>query len=142
MKYMLLVHLGDSPTRNDPEAWGRLSQEEQDSMCAEYRALAQIPGVTPGHEMSEPDTGITVRVQDDNTVTAQGSFVPSRQALAGYLVCEAEDIDTAIAVAARVPAARMGGAVEVRPIITAEDDVDGNLAAAGAAGAGATNCAL
>ena len=47
MKYMLLIHQGDTPTPRDPEAWGRLSQEEQQAVFADYQALNQTPGVTP-----------------------------------------------------------------------------------------------
>jgi hypothetical protein len=55
-------------------------------------------------------------VQDGRTLTTDGPFVEMKEALAGYLLFEADDLDAAIEVAGRIPAARMGGAVEVRPI--------------------------
>jgi hypothetical protein len=116
MKYMLLIHQGDTPTPNDPEAWGRLSEDERNAVFADYQALNQTPGVTPGMWMEEPEMATTVRVKDGQTLTTDGPFVELKEALGGYLFYEADDLDAAIALAARIPAARLGGAVEVRPI--------------------------
>ena len=117
MKYMLLIYQGDTPTPNDPEAWGRLSEEEQRAVYADYQAINQTPGVTPADgRMGAPDTATTVRVQDGQTLTTDGPFVEMKEALGGYLFFEADDLDSAIELAARIPAARLGGAIEVRPI--------------------------
>ena len=116
MKYMLLIHQGDTPTPRDPEAWARLPEDEQKAVFADYQALNQTPGVTPGVQMQPPEMATTVRVQDGRTLTTDGPFVAVKEALGGYFVFEADDIDAAIEVAARVPAARLGGAVEVRPV--------------------------
>jgi hypothetical protein len=83
---------------------------------ADYQAINQTPGVTPGVGMQPPETATTVRVEDGRTLTTDGPFVTVKEALGGYFVFEAEDLDAAIELAARVPAARMGGAVEVRPV--------------------------
>src|SRR5436853_5427754 len=117
MKYMLLIHQGDSPTPRDPEAWGRLSEDEQQAVYADYGAINQTPGVTPGLGLDTPETATTVRVQDGKTLTTDGPFVEIKEAVGGYLVFEADDLDAAIELAARVPAARLGGAIEVRPIV-------------------------
>ena len=117
MKYMLLIHQGDAPTPYDQEAWGRLSAEEQQAVYADYGAINQTPGVTPGVQMQPAETATTVRVQDGRTLTTDGPFVAVKEALGGYLFLEADDLDAAIELASRVPAARMGGAVEVRPIV-------------------------
>jgi hypothetical protein len=66
--------------------------------------------------MDEPSTATTVRVEDGRTLTTDGPFVDTKEALGGYLLFEADDLDAAIALAATIPAARMGGAIEVRPI--------------------------
>jgi hypothetical protein len=116
MKYMLLIHQGDAPTPRDPEGWAKLSLEEQQSVYADYQAINQTPGVSPGLQLQEPHTATTVRVQDGRTLTTDGPFVAVKEALAGYLVFEADDLDAAIELAARIPAARLGGAVEVRPL--------------------------
>ena len=116
MKYILLIHQGDTPTPRDPEAWAKLSEAERDAVFADYRAITETPGVTPGLQLQDPDTATTVRVEDGETLVTDGPFVETKEALGGYLVFEADDLDAAIALAARIPAARMGGAIEVRPI--------------------------
>jgi hypothetical protein len=117
MKYMLLIHQGDTPTPRDPEAWGRLSQEEQAAVFRDYQAINETPGVTPGVEMESAETATTVRVQDGRTLTTDGPFVAVKEAIGGYLFFEADDLDAAIELAARIPAARHGGAIEVRPVV-------------------------
>jgi hypothetical protein len=116
MQYLMLIHQGTAPTPRDPEAWARLSEDEQNAVYADYQAINQTPGVTPGLQLGEPETATTVRVEDGETLTTDGPFVATKEALGGYFLFEADDIDAAIAVASRVPAARLGGAVEVRPI--------------------------
>src|SRR3954470_7870206 len=64
MKYMLLIHQGDTPTPRDPEAWGRLSEEEQQEVYAAYQGINQTPGVTAGEQMDSPENATTVRVED------------------------------------------------------------------------------
>ena len=116
MKYMLLIHQGTTPTPGtDP--WETLSDEEKNQVYADYQALNATPGFTPGLRMNDPETATSVRVQDGQTLTTDGPFVDVKEALGGYCFYEADDLDAAIELAARVPAARMGGWVEVRPII-------------------------
>jgi hypothetical protein len=117
MKYVMLIHQGDTPTPHDPEAWAQLSEEEQKQIFADYQALNQTPGVTPGLGLAPSEMATTVRVQDGKTLTTDGPFVSVKEALGGYFILEAEDLDTAIDVASRVPAARFGGAIEVRPVV-------------------------
>ena len=117
MKYILLIHQGETPTPQSPEEWGRLSEDEQKAVFADYQAINQTPGVTPGLGLDTPETATTVRVQGGKTLTTDGPFVAVKEALGGYFVYEADDLDAAIELAARVPAARLGGAVEVRPIV-------------------------
>jgi hypothetical protein len=116
MKYMLLIHQGDTPLPGSKE-WEDLSEQERGAVYGAYRAINETAGVSPGVQMGAPDTATTVRVQDGKTLTTDGPFVETKEALGGYLFFEAEDIDAAIELAAQVPAARMGGAVEVRPVV-------------------------
>jgi hypothetical protein len=116
MKYMLLIHQGSTPTPRDPEAWGRLSEDEQRAVFADYKAINETPGVSPGEQMQPPEMATTVRVQDGRTIATDGPFVEMKEALGGYLFFEADDLDAAIELASRVPAARMGGAIEIRPL--------------------------
>ena len=117
MKYMLLIHQGTTPTPQDPEAWATLSPEEQQGVFAAYQALNATPGLTSGQQMQAPETATTVRVQDGKTLTTDGPFVEIKESIGGYFFFEADDLDAAIDVASRVPAASMGGAVEVRPLV-------------------------
>ena len=117
MKYMLLIHQGDAPTPRDPDAWATLSADEQQAVYADYGAVNATPGVTPGMALADPATATTVRVHDGQALVTDGPFVTVKEALGGYLLFEADDLDAAIELAARIPAARLGGAIEVRPIV-------------------------
>jgi hypothetical protein len=117
MKYMMLIHQGTAPTPRSPGAWATLSEDEQQAVFTDYKALTETPGVTPGLQLGPAETATTVRVQDGRTLTTDGPFVEIKEALDGYLIFEADDLDAAIELAARIPAARMGGAIEVRPIV-------------------------
>ncbi len=112
MKYMMLINLG-------PEArdWQNLPEDQQKAIYAGWQALNATPGVTPGNQLQPPETATTVRVQDGKTLTTDGPFVETKEALDGYFILEADDLDAAIEVASRVPAASMGGAIEVRPLV-------------------------
>ena len=116
MKYLLLIHQGDTPTP-DTDKWAQLSPDEQNAVYRDYQAVNQTPGVTPGLWLQPPAAATTVRVQDGRTLTTDGPFVAVKEALGGYLLFEADDLDAAIELASRIPAARMGGAVEVRPVV-------------------------
>jgi len=113
VKYILLIHQGDALQRQ-----AELSADEQQAIGGEYWAINETPGVTPGQWMQPPDTATTVRVENGATLTTDGPFVEIKEALGGYLIYEAADLDAAIALAARIPAARFGGAIEIRPLVS------------------------
>jgi len=115
MKYMLLIHQGSTPLPGSEE-WERLSDEEKAAVYASYKAINETPGVTPGQQMRAPETATTVRVRDGGTLATDGPFAELKDAVGGYLFYEADDLDAAIELASQIPAARMGGAVEVRPL--------------------------
>jgi hypothetical protein len=117
MKYMLLIHQGTTPLPGSDE-WESLSDEEKGAVYGAYKAINDTPGVTPSSvQMQPPETATTVRVEDGKTLTTDGPFVAIKEALGGYLFFEADDLDAAIELAARIPAASMGGAIEVRPLV-------------------------
>ena len=116
MKYMLLIHQGFTPLPGSDE-WESLSDDEKKAVYGAYQSINQTPGVSPGVRMGPPETATTVRVQDGKTLTTDGPFVELKEAVGGYLFFEADDLDAAIELAARIPAARMGGGIEVRPIV-------------------------
>ena len=106
MKYVMLIYQGDALERQ-----AALPEEEQKQVYADYQGINETPGVTPGL----PENATTVRVESGKTLTTDGPFVGMKEAVGGLFVLEADDLDAAIEVAARVPAARYGGAVEIRP---------------------------
>ena len=116
MQYMLLIHQGSTPLPGSDE-WERLSAEAKGAVYAAYQGINETPGVTPGQQLQPPETATTVRVQDGKTLTTDGPFVEIKEAIGGYLHFEADDLDAAIELASRIPAASMGGAIEVRPIV-------------------------
>ena len=116
MKYMLLIHQGTTPLPGS-EAWDSLSDEERGAVYAAYKALNETPGVTPGMQLQPPETATTVRVADGQTLTTDGPFVEIKEAIGGYCFLEADDLDAAIELATKIPAASMGGAIEVRPLV-------------------------
>jgi hypothetical protein len=116
MKYMMLIHQEAAPTPRSPDEWQSLPADERNAIYAEWKAINDTPGVSPGLQLQPPETATTVRVQDGRTLTTDGPFVEIKEAVSGYLLFEADDLDAAIELASRIPAARLGGAIEVRPI--------------------------
>jgi hypothetical protein len=115
MQFVLLIYQGTTPIPNTEE-WKTLPDEEKKRIYTDYEALNKTPGVTPGPPLGLPKDATTVRVQNGKTVSTNGTFVDVKEAVAGYFTFEAENLDAAINVASRIPAARLGGAVEIRPV--------------------------
>ena len=113
MKYMLLIHSGGEAR----DRFNDLSEVEQKQIVDEFLAIAQTPGVLGGNQLHPADTATTVRVEGGRTLMTDGPFIEMKEALGGYYLCEADNLDAAIELAARIPAARMGGAIEVRPVV-------------------------
>jgi hypothetical protein len=116
VRYMLMIHQGSTPLPGSPE-WEQLSQQQKGEVYSSYREVNETPGVSAGLQLERPENATTVRVSDGETLITDGPFVETKEAIGGYLHFEADDLDAAIALAARIPAARMGGAIEVRPIV-------------------------
>lgn len=110
MKYVMLVYQGDAQKRQ-----AALPEDEQQQVYDDYVGIRQMPGVTSVPPLGPATNATTVRVQGGKTLMTDGPFVGMKEAVGSLFILEAEDLDAAIAVAARVPAARYGGAVEIRP---------------------------
>jgi hypothetical protein len=108
MQYVLLIYHGTSLTTPRPE-------DEQKRIYAEWAEINKTPGFTGGLPLGLPENATTVRVQDGKTLTTDGPFVEIKEAIGGYAVLEADDLDAAIELASRIPPARLGGAIEIRP---------------------------
>jgi hypothetical protein len=112
MKFVLLVYQGSTPVPGS-DRWEALSEAEKKAIYTDYAALNNTEGVAPGLPLGLPDMARTVQVRDGKTHIKNGTYLP--EGAAGYAVYEAESMDAAIALASRIPAARLGGAVEIRP---------------------------
>ena len=110
MKYMLLIWAND-------EGWDTLSEDEQNSISKEYFDIRDDSRVVDGNQLQPSATATTVRVQNGSTITTDGPFLETKEELGGYYLFEAGDLDAALEVAAKIPAARRGGAIEVRPVV-------------------------
>jgi hypothetical protein len=95
----------------------RRNAHDAETIVGEFLAIRQSPGVIGGDQLQPVETATTVRVQDGETLLTDGPFVDAKEHLGGYYLVEAGDLDAALAIAARIPAARLGGAVEVRPLV-------------------------
>ena len=110
MRYVLLVH-------GNNEQWEQRTEAEQQAIMGEYLAISEVKGVYGGAQLQSNATATTVRVDDGRTLTTDGPFAETKEALGGFYLYEADNLDDAIELAARIPAARLGGAVEVRPLV-------------------------
>jgi hypothetical protein len=112
MRYALLIYPGRSV-----EEYERMPEEERQSIFAEYLALAEERGVLGAEQLQPPESVTTVRAEAGRTLTTDGPFADTKEILGGLYLLEADDLDRALELAARVPALRMGGAVEVWPLV-------------------------
>ena len=113
MQYVLLIFHGPTPLLPGSDRWKALSETEQKAIYADYAALGKTPGVTPGLPLGLPKDARTVRVRNGEPEVRDGTYLG--ECPGGYLVLEAENLDAAVALAARIPAACLGGAIEIRP---------------------------
>jgi hypothetical protein len=112
LKYILQIYPGGAASALD-----RLSEDEQNAVTGEYIVLGQLPAVIAGDQLQPVETATTVRVENGETLLTDGPFVEAKEHLGGYLLVDVGDLDAALEIAERIPAARMGGAVEVRPLV-------------------------
>ena len=117
MRYMLLIH-------SDPSSWESLSQDEinaaREAVMPEWNTLFEELGASgqlrDGNELDDPKTARTVRVRGGERIVTDGPFAETKEQLGGYFLVECDNLDQAIAWAAKIPSAKRG-TVEVRPII-------------------------
>jgi hypothetical protein len=112
MKYAMLINV-------EPDYADALAEDEQQAVFAEYTALAEDPRARGGAQLQPIETATTVRVQDGQTLTTDGPFADTKEVFGGYYVFDVDNVDTALEIAERIPAVRLGGSVEVRPVVGA-----------------------
>jgi hypothetical protein len=113
MQFVLITHHGTSPLPGSA-AWKALPEAEHKAIYAEYAEINKDAGITFRLPPIAPDKATTVQVRDGNVQVENGPHLA--EGIGGAFVFEAENIEAAIALAARIPQARLGGAVEIRPV--------------------------
>ena len=99
-----------------PDEYEAMTDEELEAIRHEYHVIGDDPRVIAGARLQPVETATTLRVQDGRVLTTDGPFADTKEVFGGIFVVEAGNLDEAIELAARVPAARLGGGVEVRPV--------------------------
>jgi len=112
MKYAILIYSNEAR-----DTFDRLPEEEQRAVMGEYFALSELPTTVGGAQLQPAATATTVRVEDGSTLLTDGPFAETKEVLGGFYLIDVDDLDAALDFAAKVPAARMGGLVEVRPLV-------------------------
>ncbi|QUQ66701.1 YciI family protein [Kutzneria sp. CA-103260] len=115
MQFVLVIHHGTYPLPGTPGAEA-VSAEDKKAAYADWAAISAMENVAGGPPLGLPADATTIRVENGSTVRTEGPFLDAASAVGGFLVVEADDLEAAVAVAARVPQARLGGAVEVRRV--------------------------
>ena len=112
MKYAVLIYASENG-----HGFDSLSEEQQLAVRGEYMALSELPATIGGAQLQPGETATTVRVDDGRTLTTDGPFAETKEVLGGFYLIDVDDIDSALDFASKVPAARLGGLVEVRPLV-------------------------
>ena len=109
MQYALLIH-------ERPEAYDGFDDDQRAAITAEYRALRDDQRVLDGARLASAETATTVRAEAGELLLTDGPFADTKEVFGGFYLVEAADLDDALEIAARIPALRLGGSVEVRPL--------------------------
>jgi hypothetical protein len=113
MKYLLLIY-------NNEQSWNAITEGERQQIYGEYRKLRDellsSGRFVTGSQLQPISTATSVRVRDGKELVTDGPFAETHEQLAGYFLVEAENLDEATSIAARIPSAKTG-TVEVRPLV-------------------------
>jgi hypothetical protein len=112
MKYAILIYSDEAR-----DTFDGLPEQEQQAIMGEYVALSELPVTVGGAQLQPGTTATTVRVDDGSVLTTDGPYAETKELLGGFYLIDVGDIDAALDFAAKVPAARLGGLVEVRPLV-------------------------
>ena len=109
MQYALMIY-------TEPGYIERLSEADRASARAGFEALAEDPRYVTGAQLQPAETATCVRVTGGRTLMTDGPFADTKEVLGGVFIVEAANLDEAIELAARIPAVRYGGGIEIRPL--------------------------
>ena len=110
MRYALMIYAEPGYAETLPEA-------EREAVLAEFTALLDDPRCVASAQLQPAETATCVRVAGGRTLMTDGPFADTKEVFGGFWLVEAANLDDAVAMAARIPAARFGGVVEVRPVV-------------------------
>jgi hypothetical protein len=110
MQYALLLY-------RRPDDYDDLTEDEVKAVSAEYWSLLDDPRVVGGGALQPVETATTLRADSGEILTTDGPYANTKEVFGGYYVVDADDLDTALEIAGRVPVLRLGGSVEVRPLV-------------------------
>lgn len=110
MQYALLIY-------RQPDDYDGLSDEQRTAVSGEYYAIREDPRVVSGAALHPVESATTLRVSEDQTIVTDGPFADTKEVFAGWYLVDADDLDAALEIAARIPVVRLGGSVEVRPVM-------------------------
>jgi hypothetical protein len=110
MQYALMIYA-------DPGYAEALSEAEREAVTAEFVALAEDPRCVGSMQLQPAETATCVRVAGGRTLMTDGPFADTKEVLGGVYVVEAANLDEALELAVRIPSARQGGTVEIRPVV-------------------------
>ena len=110
MQYVLLIY-------DDPAEWANVPEADYRKLYEEYGAVSQMPGTKGGAQLQPVATARSVRVKDGKRLVTDGPFAETKEVLGGFFLIEAGSQEEAEEIAGRIPSARMGGTVEVRPLV-------------------------
>jgi hypothetical protein len=111
MKYLLQIY-----PAGGLDTFQGLSADERQAVRDEFAAITELPEVVGAAQLQPVDTATTVRVENGQTLLIDGPFIDAKEHVGGFALVEADDLDGALEIAARIPIARLGGAIEVRPL--------------------------
>jgi hypothetical protein len=112
VKYAILIYSNEAR-----DAYEALPEAEQQAIMGEYFALSELPVTQGGAQLQPGATATTVRVDNGRTLLTDGPYAETKEVLGGFYLIDVDDLDAALDFASKVPAARMGGLVEVRPLV-------------------------
>ena len=111
MRYLLQIY-----SAGMVDTFEALPAHDQEAVREELRELERLPGVVGAARLQPVDTATTVRFENGQALLTDGPFVDAKEHVGGFAILEADDLDEALEIAARIPVARLGGAIEVRPL--------------------------
>src|SRR5262249_21060336 len=107
---MLLVY-------DNPANWTDIGEDEMNGLYAEYAAVSNDKATVHAAQLQPVATAKTVRVNGGGIDATDGPFAETKEHLGGYYLVDVDSIDDAVALAAKIPSTRLGGSVEVRPVV-------------------------